>query len=157
MKSQRSAVTEGSSAEGLCFTRWHQLMLSYHVWVHATNLLSSPNQSSQLHPGVALNRRKMRQWQRVNELRVYQTFRAFQEWQHILVDVSGGALRRLHNPSRTIIPSLHHWLFPPGCEKLPWWTGQLSTWCTAASACLLRLLCPPDECFVNICSDFNCV
>lgn len=42
-------------------------MLSYHVWVHVTNLLSSPNQSSQLHPGVALYRRKMHQWQRVNE------------------------------------------------------------------------------------------
>lgn len=41
--------------------------------------------------------------------------------------------------------------------KVPWRRGPPSTWHTAASACLLRLLCPPDECFVNVCSDFNCV
>lgn len=33
----------------------------YHVLVHATNALSSPNQCSQLHPAVALHQRKTSQ------------------------------------------------------------------------------------------------
>lgn len=58
----------------------------YHVLVHATNALSSPNQSSQLHPGAALHQRKMCRWQSVNE-----AFK-FQELQQILADVSQGAI-----------------------------------------------------------------